>query len=636
MKMTYARTVRGSAHVRNDSGSACFHGRIQLGFALVAVLAVIAGLSSCSTTKYRKAADRETYQLIQEKSPAVPGMSPEFSIETEGNAEAIAQLLAGLPRMEQGEAFLGADGGGEQGAAVLSLEQALGIAVSNSRTYQDRKESLYLEFLGLTLERHNYTPIFSGGASGGFDRSTSDGQEASAFSQGLASAGGIVQQIEAMTGRSADLLNQYQAVVREAGAQAGWDDARTVIVDDRRVSGQTRFGIDKLMKGGGRIALGLTSNFLRFLAGDPSSATSSTLSASFTQPLLEGAGSKVAAERLTQAERDALYALREFTRFRMAFTVDICSSYYGVLEDREVARNNWQSLESFKKNLARQRAFTEESRDTQTALGRLEQAQLSTENNWTNSIRRYRESLDRFKIQLGLSTDAALMLNPDELKTLRERGILHPELSAEDAVKVAVEARLDLYNARDQADDAERRVVVAADALKPRLNLVGGAQVSSNARQGFEEVDFQRGTWSAGLEADLPLDNTSERNAYRASLIASEQAKRASSLAQDNVKLDVRGAWRTLDQARSNYAIAEKGVELNQRRVEEQELLAELGRATAQNLVDAQNDLTGSQNELVSALVSHTIARLAFWRDMGILYIKDNGQWEEVKDEGRS
>jgi hypothetical protein len=42
--------------------------------------------------------------------------------------------------------------------------------------------------------------------------------------------------------------------------------------------------------------------------------------------------------------------------------------------------------------------------------------------------------------------------------------------------------------------------------------------------------------------------------------------------------------------------------------------------------------LTSAQNALTSALIAHTIARLEFWRDMGILYIKENGNWEEIKD----
>src|SRR5437667_102424 len=76
--------------------------------------------------------------------------------------------------------------------------------------------------------------------------------------------------------------------------------------------------------------------------------------------------------------------------------------------------------------------------------------------------------------------------------------------------------------------------------------------------------------------------------------------------------------------------ISEVGVKIAERRVEEQNLLAELGRAKAQDQVDAQNDLINSKNQRTQALVGHTIARLQFWVNMGILYVKDNGRWEEV------
>jgi len=68
--------------------------------------------------------------------------------------------------------------------------------------------------------------------------------------------------------------------------------------------------------------------------------------------------------------------------------------------------------------------------------------------------------------------------------------------------------------------------------------------------------------------------------------------------------------------------------------VEEQELLAELGRAKALDQVDAQNSLLSSKDQLTQALVAHTVARLEFWDNMGILYIKDNGQWQELDKPG--
>jgi outer membrane protein TolC len=87
-----------------------------------------------------------------------------------------------------------------------------------------------------------------------------------------------------------------------------------------------------------------------------------------------------------------------------------------------------------------------------------------------------------------------------------------------------------------------------------------------------------------------------------------------------------------LDQAKRSYEISEIGVRLAERRVEEQNLLAELGRAKALDQVDAQNALNDSKNQRTQALVTHTIARLQFWNNMGILYIKENGQWEEMKN----
>jgi hypothetical protein len=73
-------------------------------------------------------------------------------------------------------------------------------------------------------------------------------------------------------------------------------------------------------------------------------------------------------------------------------------------------------------------------------------------------------------------------------------------------------------------------------------------------------------------------------------------------------------------------------VELSKRRVEEQNMLSELGRATSEEQVAAQNSLTDSLNKRTSALISHYTSKLSLWRDLGILTIKDNGQWEEISD----
>jgi outer membrane protein TolC len=142
----------------------------------------------------------------------------------------------------------------------------------------------------------------------------------------------------------------------------------------------------------------------------------------------------------------------------------------------------------------------------------------------------------------------------------------------------------------------------------------------------------ERYSYSGGLEVDPGLDRTSERNSYRSALISRDRSARGVEQQADEIKLQVRDGWRTLDQAKRSYEISEIGVKLAERRVEEQTLLAELGRAKAQDQVDAQNDLVSSRNQRTQALVAHTIARLQFWNNLGILYIKDRGQWEEIQN----
>jgi outer membrane protein TolC len=557
----------------------------------VALLGAALGalLCGCSASHYRASADRAAYGALQEKTPLVPNMDPAFTIErTNGFA------LDALPVNDTVEPFLGPDGERERGARRVRLEDALAIAVTHSRAYQSRKEQLYLAALSLALTRHNFTPLFSARASGAFTGQTERA---------------VRYELDEATGQLRPVLSDQ-------------------LVEERSVSGSGQINASWLIRDVGRLTASFTTSFLRFLSGGQ--RPSSQLTATFVRPLVRDAGYKQQMEALTQAERDLLYAMRDFTRYRRDFSVQIAAAYYNVLGDRDRVRNAWLNLESSRKNAERIRALAEEGRVTQTDLGRIAQQELSAESAWINAVRGYKQSLDNFKLQLGLPLETHLVLDDAELAALRIR---HPEISVEDSIRVALSARLDYLNAQDQLVDAERHVELAANLLKPRVDLTGSVTIRSdpNDTTGFTPPEPGRYSYSAELEVDPGLDRTAERNAYRAALIARDRAARALEQQADEIRLQVRESWRALDQARRNYEISEIGVRLAERRVEEQNLLAELGRARAQDLVDAQNDLVNSRNQRTQALVAHTIARLQFWNNLGILYIKDRGQWEDIQ-----
>ncbi len=594
--------------------------------ALVSASALLSIFAGCSTTHYRESADKEVYAAIDQKTPEVAGMPQDFTID----APATPPEIETLPTNQIIAEDLGDVAVREVNAYILSLEKALSIAFRYSRDYQNSKESLYLQALSLTLDRHEFDPIFFGAAAGEYSRTTRDEISNNALGAFLDNSPGVAAAIETLTGQPADLFIQSAEVIAEATAVTGADTTDLEIHNERSVSGTTVFGVDYLLKSGGRLALTLTSNFLRFLTGDPRESAVSVLSGTFVQPLLRGGGRAVTIENLTQAERDLLYQLRTFTRFRKVFAVRIAQEYYGVLSARDEVRNAYRGLDGARRNLARTQALYDESREPASAVGRSEQNVLSFESSWVNAIRRYRNQLDTLKITLGLPIEVNLILDVQELLALRERGLIHPLMSEYEATEIALATRLDLYNQRDSVEDSERKVRVAANALLPGLDLIVDGQVRSKDGNRPFSPDWDRAMWSAGLDLDLPFDRKAERNVYRASIINHERSIRDYSLFEDNIRLDVRDALRALEQQRRQYDISVKGVEINERRVEEEELKQELGRGNANDLIDAQNDYIDAENSLTNALVSHTIGRLVFFRDLGILYVKDDGQWEEV------
>ncbi|MBM89127.1 MAG: hypothetical protein CMQ41_12200 [Gammaproteobacteria bacterium] len=552
------------------------------------LLAITSIAQGCSVSSYKSDADEESYEAISEKSGLVPGMSTNVLVDEVKTIELSDFTVNGVSFD-----FLDNEAQSEVGASVLNMNDALDLAFTHSKDYQTQKELLYLEALALTFDRYRYTPVFAATGSSDYQWDNRDQ---------------FVQDMQTLTGMENVRINES-------------------------TFSNTSLGARYYLKSGGAIALNLTNNFTRFLTGDVSEFGTNALVGSFTQPLIRNFGVDIETEALMQAERDLLYRLRNFTRFRKSFAVRVASDYYSVLLNRETARNNFAGLNATNLSLEREQAFQAEGLTTLLEVGRLEQSSLQADLRWTSSITRYKRSLDNFKILIGLSAEDNIILDDNEMSLITETGMDSPDISLEQATEMAIQTRLDLYTWLDRVQDSARRIEVAANAFNPAVDFSLVASVPDANNGNIGELDFENALYTAGLAFDLPLDTMLERNNYRRALIDYEASSRDYLLALDGVKLEVLDTWRRMNEARKSYDISVTSVEINERRVEEAQLRAELGLGDIQDTVDSQNDLTAARTELVSSIVEHNIAKLEFWRDLGLLYVDDAGRWEEGIDE---
>jgi outer membrane protein TolC len=463
---------------------------------------------------------------------------------------------------------------------MITLPRAVAIATAQNRDYQRRKEQLYLSALDLTGVEHDYAMQWFGT----IDFTYTKNRQA------------------------------------EGGGKEGTEE---------RLSWPNELGFNQLLADGTQIGVSIAMDWGRFLTGDPRESLTSVLAATVTKPLLRGAGKKIAIERLTQAQRNVLYQVRSFNRYRKTFVVSIVNDYYRVLQRLDEVKNAQSNYARRGQSKERLQIEAEAGRRNRFEVDQAVQDWLTARDNLVRTREQYQQFLDEFKVTLAVPVDSNIYLDPNALQQLSEVGVTEVPYSSAEAVDTALLCRLDLANSADNVDDATRKVMVAENNLGAELNLVASTDVQSTGQTRVGRLPFHLGDYTFGLQADLPLDRLAERNAYRESLITLTQAQRQFDLDRDTVALDVRQAYRQLSETAERYKIQKNSLDLAEKRVESTTMLIEEGRVSTRDLLEAQDALLAAQNNLTAALVDHIVAKLSFYRDIGVLQVKPDGMWQE-------
>jgi len=531
---------------------------VKLLFCVVGI-AVISGFSGgCSPEQYKADADKEVYQIIDDKWDDEFGVKANYIISDCNTVSSPNDIPV--------EKVIPPSG-------VISLSEAVAIATKYNRTYKSRKEALYQKALILTDERYKYALKWFGTVDGTYTDDKSAGDDVTIETSTEARKRGLF----------------LDGVIYNASIAVDW---------------------------------------LRFLTGDPRTSLVSILSGDVTIPLLGKVAGMQAREDLTQAERNVLYQIRSFNRYRKQFIVDIVDQYYNILERRANVINAEDSYTRLLESRKRLEIEVGTGTKAPSDVDETEQQVLEAENSVVAQQQLYEGLLDQFKVTLTLPTDAEIVLDPNELVALENIGISQVDYTTEMAIETARQWRLDLANSADYVEDAERALVLAAEGLGVQLDLTGGMDVGSPAKTKFDRLQFQKGAYSLGFEADLPFDRVAERNAYREALITLERQMREYENDQDSIELNMRAALRDLKAKAEQYRIEKMALVLAQRRKNTQEMLLSIGQGSTRLLLDAEGALVRAQNTVMSRLVAHAVAKLGFYRDVGVLQVKPDGMWE--------
>ncbi len=599
-------------------------------------------LAGCrSASEHRAEADEVAYDIVREGQQAALGRTEPFTIETP--AQTLRQRLLrgqGLPiadpvslgtqylepldhwpkddylQRERSTSAESTEPISER--IVITIDEALQIAAGNSFEYQDAKESVYQAALSLDLQRDAFRSTLAGVIDDMFDYDAGEGTSSN--------------------------------------------------------TGSGSFSVNRRFENGLTIAGSIVVDLVTLLTGDRDSTLGVAADLSATLPLLAGSGKHIVREPLTQAERDVLYALWGFERFKRQFAVRVASGYLSVLRQAdsvENARRNYESLEQF---IDETDMLARAGKQRRIDVDEASQDLLTARDNYNSAQQSFEQTLDSFKITIGLPVDANIALDPAELTRLSAKAgealqIQKPpadvpppsaqeaseeetstaerlpqslpgrlEIESRRAIELALNNRLDMRTRIHRVVDAQRAVVIAGDALRPGLGLTvtGASSDSRDIEQTSSNILAtlaRESNYSVSLSLDLPWEKTAERNAYRNSLISLEQTVRSVQTLEDTIKQSVRDDLRTLEQTRNSYVIQTVAVQIAEQRIDSAKLHSDAGRGQPRDRLFAENALLDAKNALTNALVNYRIAELNLQVDMGVLQVNEKGIWREFTPE---
>lgn len=537
-------------------------------------------MGGCTLEQYAKQADKAAYTTLAGGQAAALGQTLPFDV----NYDPYRPAYEDPQVIRVGEKVIHL-GDGER--VTLTLDECLEIAFRGNRGLQNREEAVYASALDLANTRRSWNvPLFSGPIEASIERE------------------------KTASGPKAD---------HSAAASIGSDaTSSSATITQRFVNG-------------GVLTLAALLDWSTNFSGE--TAASSLLRANFTQPLLKGAWRGFAYEDQYRLERDFLFLVFDYERFRQGFAVTVLTAYYSVLQRRDQLENQRANIARLKETVALTRVKVEGGQVSRIQEDQARQDLLNAQIVEEKLDQSYRNELDQFKIDIGLPLSANVRLDyPQALEDLAKAGLQPIEVTEDDAVIIALFARPDVLTERAKVRDADRDVELAADDFLPQLDVEFDISAPSTPDKDFSRIRFHNNRRFAQARFKYNLDQTDNRDAYRLALIGYDRARRDLDEFLDGVRLDVRRSYRDLMQSRKSYGLQVESVAIALRRRKLASLQQKEGEASARDVLEAEDALRNAQNGLTGELVDYTTTRLSFLATLGLIEVDSRGQYYEREE----
>lgn len=334
----------------------------------------------------------------------------------------------------------------------------------------------------------------------------------------------------------------------------------------------------------------------------------------YTQPLLRGRGTLPTTNRLVTAEQNSRIQYRSFLIAQQRLTVLVAASYHGILRDQMLIGVAERAIERSKLLLQAAEAKLKVGMASKMDVFRAELQLLTAENGLVDVKASLENSTRRFNLLLGTEMETEYTFSsPLEYQPITP--------DQDRLIQQSMENRLEIKNARERVEEAERQLKVAKQRLLPPLDVSVQYTLRGQGDALEESLEMEDDFWGIGINSSFDLDFARERAAYQQTQIAVDETVRTLQSTQDDIIAEVLQTIVSVMQAEASVNLQEQSMRQAEQQLELSALRYKKGLSDNLDVVNAEENFVQAKINYYSAIVQHLNAEMRLKQVTGTLKV---------------
>jgi outer membrane protein TolC len=356
-----------------------------------------------------------------------------------------------------------------------------------------------------------------------------------------------------------------------------------------------------------------------------------SLSFTFTQPLLKGAGLFVNRAPIVIGQRGISQARANFEAEVNDLLLQVVSDYWNVIQAREDLAVQHESLGEAQKSYDHDKRALELGALPPLDIYRSESQVASRRVSVIQAEYALKQQENQLRRDLGADIDPNIRALDLNLTEKPDPGAALMSIDIPTALDKALNYRPELESMRQQLASDETNIRVARNGLEPSLALQGGYTTSGlNAiasNGNFEAGSYGSSvsqlfgfgfpTYSFGVTLSYPIRNRQAQAAMGDALSTKRQDLYAERRLHEQITQNVTNAVHQLEQSKLSMEAAKVALDYAQKTLEAEQHKYELGAETVFFVLEAQTELTQAEQNVLQAQVGYQNATAQVEHDTG-------------------